>query len=557
MKIKVHVALFILLFLKQMDTWSITDPPDHYSDPSCKEAVTSQTDPHTSLQSLDLFLKRTGSARGTFRVSILETFNHYITLILNFSNELLPNLKDPLQEALFRFYVQFYFGREERQSVQKYVTRAIQAYEIYEHLLPYKKHFRRFQIKTSSGALWTVRPLSFVEAPLRGCLGYGCSSSASLDIAFHPNYHYFTLTDSEGISKGQITIVLGNALYTPMESTSDIHVAFVDKVENVTNEELLLMLEAIRQSVIEYGYVLALPRDMESHTDISVSKKTYRFIKNHVWRNTQHPLFDFSPHPHPASLINIPEDVGFSSATHGQVLFAIRPLTWASNVINRGAIVQSWPLQASLDSNDFFDLFFLLAKKGNQQTRVALAELLLHLPESMKSTPLFQRLFFAVLKRLAPQKMMKAFHTAMLNEDVRSMSWMVHNFNFELETFTSLWEPPIHLALNIGQGLQQKKLISYLVHLGADINALDSNGKPPLHHAVEKSDATQVTLLLDLEADVNAQNSNDGDTALHLGINNAEIRDILLSRGADRNITNALGQLPFDLLEVENEDSIQ
>ena len=54
-----------------------------------------------------------------------------------------------------------------------------------------------------------IRHLSFMEAPFRGCLGNDCSSNTYFKTALDPNYHYFTLTDSQGFSSGHITLVLG------------------------------------------------------------------------------------------------------------------------------------------------------------------------------------------------------------------------------------------------------------------------------------------------------------------------------------------------------------
>ena len=57
-----------------------------------------------------------------------------------------------------------------------------------------------------------IRHLGLSEAPFRSCLGGSdCSSRSYLTRALDPNYHYFTLTDSEGYSSGHITVALGAA----------------------------------------------------------------------------------------------------------------------------------------------------------------------------------------------------------------------------------------------------------------------------------------------------------------------------------------------------------
>lgn len=49
----------------------------------------------------------------------------------------------------------------------------------------------------------TIRHLSLTESPF-------CSSRTYLTRALDPNYHYFTITDENGHSTGQITVVLGD-----------------------------------------------------------------------------------------------------------------------------------------------------------------------------------------------------------------------------------------------------------------------------------------------------------------------------------------------------------
>ena len=57
-----------------------------------------------------------------------------------------------------------------------------------------------------------IRLLSLAESPFRGCIGgTDCSSKIYPLKALDPNYHYFTFTDKNGFSSGQITIVLGEA----------------------------------------------------------------------------------------------------------------------------------------------------------------------------------------------------------------------------------------------------------------------------------------------------------------------------------------------------------
>ena len=112
----------------------------------------------------------------------------------------------------------------------------------------------------------TIRHLSLMESPFRSCLGGSdCASRTYLTKALDPNYHYFTLTDETGYSSGHITIVLGTA----NKGSQEVQVAFVDKVQNIDNKDIAILIEGVRRSVEEKGYLLALPKDLGGHNGIS------------------------------------------------------------------------------------------------------------------------------------------------------------------------------------------------------------------------------------------------------------------------------------------------
>jgi hypothetical protein len=151
---------------------------------------------------------------------------------------------------------------------------------------------------TSSGeeSKRVVRHLSIVESPFRSCLGGSdCSSRTYFDKALDPNFHYFTITDETGYSTGHITIVLGKA--------QNQKIAFIDKVQNVDNVDLPIMMEAVRQSVLEDDYILALPVDLGNHNGISNEATTRSFIERGIKTDSE-TLKGFSPHSHNYSFDN-------------------------------------------------------------------------------------------------------------------------------------------------------------------------------------------------------------------------------------------------------------
>lgn len=191
----------------------------------------------------------------------------------------------------------------------------------------------------------TVRPLSFVEAPLRGCLGHDCSTSDYLSTAYDPNYYYFTLTDEKGVSQGHITIVLGT-----MSDAFYQNVAFIDKIQNVPHQDLPLMIEAVRQSVLEAGYVLVLPDDLGYLPDgISINEMTYHFVEKSI--SVQRHLSDsFAFHPHPDNLGHFISPQGFSRADLRLLVYPIAPLEGTlMNSLERGSIQGTWQIQRGSD----------------------------------------------------------------------------------------------------------------------------------------------------------------------------------------------------------------
>ncbi|MCY4321539.1 MAG: hypothetical protein OXC37_03930, partial [Bdellovibrionaceae bacterium] len=99
--------------------------------------------------------------------------------------------------------------------------------------------------KDSSVKILRVRPLSILEAPYRGCMGNDCSSREYFEEAFDPNFHYFTLTDEDNKSIGQVTVVLG----TSKKEGKEIKTAFLDKIQNVPLNRILPIMEGIRLSL--------------------------------------------------------------------------------------------------------------------------------------------------------------------------------------------------------------------------------------------------------------------------------------------------------------------
>lgn len=94
------------------------------------------------------------------------------------------------------------------------------------------------------------------------------------------------------------------------------------------------------------------------------------------------------------------------------------------------------------------------------------------------------------------------------------------------------------------------QIVTYLVSLGADVNAQDGkSGRSPLHHAVEVRNLSMINcLLLECRADPDVM-TFDEITPLHIaaGRGMESVVALLLAAGANLNLTNYEGESPFDV----------
>ena len=233
----------------------------------------------------------------------------------------------------------------------------------------------------------TIRHLSLVESPFRSCLGNDCSSRSYFSKALDPNYHYFTLTNGEGYSSGHVTIVLGEA----QKNDQTTKVAFVDKVQNVDNVDIPIMLEGIRMSVKEEGYLLALPKYMGNHNGISNKKITREFIAKRI--PTGKKVFrNFAPHPHSFDI-----RAGFSRATENLGLYEVLPFKSDRASITRSGIApppENLKINMKKIVGNYIDL-----KRGSTEDRIRYIESMKTLEKvKVKTDPQFNRTLSRWLK---------------------------------------------------------------------------------------------------------------------------------------------------------------
>ncbi|KAL8550962.1 hypothetical protein ACS0TY_000153 [Phlomoides rotata] len=89
------------------------------------------------------------------------------------------------------------------------------------------------------------------------------------------------------------------------------------------------------------------------------------------------------------------------------------------------------------------------------------------------------------------------------------------------------------------------------IEAGVPLNLKDSEGRAPLHWAVDRGHLNITSLLLNKDADVNAQDA-EGQTALHYAAvcERTSITELLVKHGADIELTDNDGNAPRDLCET-------
>lgn len=148
-----------------------------------------------------------------------------------------------------------------------------------------------------------VRSLSIQEAPFRSCLGGSdCSTRTYFSKALDPNYNYFTMTDSQSNSSGHVTVVLGGAK-NPKTGLME-KIAYIDKLQNVPNQQIPIFLQAVAMSLAERGYKLGVPEDVGDHDGLSNMDTIRHYVANEIVPRLTEILTGFVPHAHQYSFEN-------------------------------------------------------------------------------------------------------------------------------------------------------------------------------------------------------------------------------------------------------------
>ncbi|KAK4436207.1 Acyl-CoA-binding domain-containing protein 1 [Sesamum alatum] len=120
-------------------------------------------------------------------------------------------------------------------------------------------------------------------------------------------------------------------------------------------------------------------------------------------------------------------------------------------------------------------------------------------------------------------------------------------------TFIHEEEPGCELKLDAIHAFaregDEEKLLK-CIESSVSLNLKDSEGRTPLHWAVDRGHMNVTALLLEMKADVNAKD-DEGQTALHYAAvcERAAIAELLVEHGADIMIKDKEGNTPVDVCE--------
>ncbi len=227
-----------------------------------------------------------------------------------------------------------------------------------------------------------LRVLSIQESPYRSCLAGDCATSIYFEKALDPNHLYFTLTDSDYKSSGQVTVVLGTAKHNNkrwwQKSTKT---AFVDKIQNIPINQLVAVLEGIRLSLKEQGYTLALPKAIGDSNGLSNSSYVSQYITHHILPKLQTPLNTFTPHHH---LFYHFHNAGHSRANDKLDLLEFTMSNIKDAKITPGVLPVMSFEDSRLSVSDFYNYISSLKYSKNTKDQLNFLKLLLTLPLDKK-----------------------------------------------------------------------------------------------------------------------------------------------------------------------------
>ena len=440
-----------------------------------------------------------------------------------------------------------------------------------------------------------VRALSAQEAPFRSCLGGSdCSSNTYFYKALDPHFHYFTTTDENHISSGQITVVLGKA---QNERGSIVPIGFVDKIQNVQKEMILPMLEGIRLSLEEQGYQLGLPQDVGNENGLSNIATIRGYIHEEVTPYLKKKLIEFKPHNSPYPFKN-----GYSRAYASLDLYEFQASPFELGVkIHPGKIHPPQKAPADLNWKKFYEQVLSWRTSEKEEDQIKFIKQLIVLykiqdstlsPEYIKkelNVKINEKRFSLKMRKLAFFTLIEFYGELKESLSYKEIIDLLNRFSNpeqqaifgemsnwkngmnrrkrmfiegllldrEAEETISILQSnklspivDVHITnqelvspLMEAAGKGNKEAVKLLIQKGADIHAKNKHGETALMWAIKEGYKDTVELLIQKGADIHAKD-NTGETALMEASRRGhkDTVELLVQKGADIHTKNTQGE---------------
>ncbi|MCB9027270.1 MAG: ankyrin repeat domain-containing protein [Bdellovibrionaceae bacterium] len=405
-----------------------------------------------------------------------------------------------------------------------------------------------------------VRALSIEEAPFRSCLGGGdCSSRTYFEKALDPNFNYFTITDPDHRSSGHATVVLGSAQFLNPETMEieELNIAFLDKLQNVPNEQIPFFLEAVARSLKDKGYYLGIPKDLGYHNGLSNESPTREFVYREILPKLEYEVQRFNPHPNSYEFKN-----EYSRAyDHLEIKIYDSLPQEPETQIKPGPIYKQKSLDADVepqqlsqgflklkDSENEDDLLRfikggafvnILSKFGIYSKDEYLEELSEIINDPNRNFKLRKLTYFELCMERPDLPSIFNFsfpEKQMIYSEIKS--WVSSNDIRKKKYLEKLTEALLEeVAKDLVDVAKIKEIISVI-----DINVQDKSGTTALIWAAQNGHTDTVKLLLDNAASVDVQD-RDGYTALILAAHNGQTETVklLLASGANVDVQDRDG----------------
>ena len=381
-----------------------------------------------------------------------------------------------------------------------------------------------------------LRPLSIQESPFRSCFGGDCATQSYFETALDPNFLYFTLTNSRYESSGHITLVLGKAK-TP--NGLKVKTAFVDKIQNIEPQKLKAVLEGVRISLKEQGYVLALPKDVGGENGLSNENLVSHYVEKEILPHFGKSLNNFRLHKHKYSTLF--KNKGYSRAYHRPALFEVEYAPLQNVNIKPGKIFTHKTAPSTLNIRSLYNPLLLLEKSTKTEEQIRFLTHLLTMRNikelNISDEYVDNHLNFVIQnKDFSFQVRKKAFYSLIeflfVKEPLKkwSISFLEEKSLFFSEKETqaligeiSNWKNTVGYRKNFIKRLTENEIrfAKDLSHLKQIFNSpwsriLDKSNMLPilmLFSKESKKDTNSLlTFLLGSGADVNRKNNSGGDS---------------------------------------------